>query len=166
MVEAKRIIIRKNAAKINLIVFFLSTMISTRINFYIIIPQTIVKFNLYIYKSTQKKSRPHLNNRDVGGIFIQSACFQLIFQHTLNFLLHILLCGFREMCGHNIRCLSDFHDKGRTVLCVCCIVHTFFLLKSPTRIKAFCVGNGLVQPAQKDFENYSCRAKCYCLLFL
>jgi len=119
----------------------------------------------HLYFSIKEKpSTPQF--RDVDGIFIQSACFQLIFQHTLNFLLHILLVRFREMGSHNIRCISDFLDKGRTVLCICCIVHTFFLLKSPARITAFCVGNGIVQPAQKDFENYPCRAKCYCLLFL
>ena len=76
--------------------------------------------------------------RDVDGIFIQSACFQLIFQHTLDFVVHCFFVRFREMGSHNIRCLSDFLNKRRTALCICCIVHSFFLQKSPTRIKSFC----------------------------
>ena len=95
----------------------------------------------HLYFSIKEKpSTPQ--NRDADGIFIQSACFQLIFQHTLNFLLHILLCDFREMGGHNIRCLSDFLDKGWTALCIYCIVHSFFLQKSPTRIKSFLSATG------------------------
>ena len=90
--------------------------------------------------------------RDVDGIFIQSACFQLIFQHTLNFLLHILLCDFREMGGHNIRCLSDFLDKGWTALCIYCIVHSFFLQKSPTRIKSFLSATGQCNRLKKTLK--------------
>lgn len=106
-----------------------------------IIPQTIVKFNLYSIISTQKKHRPHLNF-EMYRIFIQSACFQLIFQHTLDFVIHCFPCLFQRVSSHNIRCLSDFLNKrpdGSVYLLYCSFV---FPPKKPNKNKKLLSATG------------------------